>query len=85
MGCHVLLQGIFPNPGIEPVSNTLAGGFFTTAPSGKAARGDFLPECTVGNGTEAFIVMWMNLESVIQSKASQKEKNKYILTHMYEI
>ena len=28
----------------------------------------------------------MNLEPVIQSEVSQKEKNKYcILTHMYEI
>ena len=30
--------------------------------------------------------MWMNLESVIQSEVSQKEKNKYcILTHIYGI
>ena len=29
---------------------------------------------------------WMNLEPVIQSEVSQKEKNKYcILTHIYEI
>ena len=33
-----------------------------------------------------FVVMWMNLESVIQSEVSQKEKNKYcILTHIYGI
>ena len=33
MGCHDLLQGNLPNPGIEPVSLTspaLAGGFLTT-------------------------------------------------------
>ena len=36
------------------------------------------------NETGAFIVMWMNLESVIQSEVSQKEKNKYfILMHIY--
>ena len=30
--------------------------------------------------------MWMDLEIVILSKVSQKEKNKYcILTHIYEI
>ena len=30
----------------------------------------------------SFVEMWMNLESVIQSEVSQKEKNKYrILTH----
>ena len=76
MGCHFLLRGIFPSPGIEPASNTLAGGFLTTAPPGKPAHSDFLPECTVWNGTESFIATWMNLESVIQSKASKKEKNK---------
>ena len=27
--------GDFPNPGIEPVSSALAGGFFTTEPPGK--------------------------------------------------
>ena len=26
---------------------------------------------------------WMNLEPVIQSEVSQKEKDKYILTHIY--
>ena len=33
-----------------------------------------------------FVVIWMNLESVIQSEVSPKEKNKYhILMHIYEI
>ena len=31
-----------------------------------------------------FVVRWMDLESVIQSEVSQKEKNKYpMLTHIY--
>ena len=35
---------------------------------------------------ELFVVRWMDLESVIQSEGSQKEKNKYhMLTHMYGI
>ena len=35
---------------------------------------------------ELFIVRWMDLESVIQSEVSQKEKNKYcMLTHIYRI
>ena len=35
---------------------------------------------------ELFVVRWMNLESVIQSEVSQKEKNKYrMLTHIYGI
>ena len=36
------------------------------------------------NEIESVIVMWMNLQLVIQSEGSQKEKNNYcILTHMY--
>ena len=30
-----------------------------------------------GNGIGSFVVMWMKLESVIQSEVSQKEKNKF--------
>ena len=38
------------------------------------------------NKFESVELRWMNLESVIQSKVSQKEKNKYcILMHMYRI
>ena len=39
VGCHALLQGNRPNPGIEPVSLTspaLAGGFFTTGATWEA-------------------------------------------------
>ena len=38
VGCHFLLQGDLPNPGIEslsPESPEMAGGFFTTEPPGK--------------------------------------------------
>ena len=35
------------------------------------------------NKTESFVEMWMDLETVIQSEVSQKEKNKYrILMHI---
>ena len=38
------------------------------------------------NEIELFVVRWMDLESVIQSKVSQKEKNKYhMLTRIYGI
>ena len=38
------------------------------------------------NEMEVFVVRWMELESVIQSEGSQKEKNKYsMLTHIYGI
>ena len=34
----------------------------------------------------SFVVKWMNLESVIQSEVSQREKNKYSMpTHVYGI
>ena len=33
---------------------------------------------------ELFVLRWIDLESVIQSEVSQKEKNKYcMLTHIY--
>ena len=36
------------------------------------------------NEMELLVVRWMELESVIQSEVSQKEKNKYsMLTHIY--
>ena len=36
------------------------------------------------NEIELFVVGWMNLESVIQSEVSQKEKNNYcMLMHIY--
>ena len=34
VGCHFLLQGNLPDPGIKPASPALAGGFFTTEPPG---------------------------------------------------
>ena len=38
------------------------------------------------NETGSFVETWMDLETVIQSEVSQKEKNKYrILTHVYGI
>ena len=36
------------------------------------------------NEIELFVVRWMDLESVIQSEVSQREKNKYLmLTHIH--
>ena len=35
---------------------------------------------------ESVLVRWMNLEPIIQTEVSQKEKDKYhILTHIYGI
>ena len=38
------------------------------------------------NKSESVVVRWMDLEPVIQSEVSHKEKNKYhILKHIYGI
>ena len=37
------------------------------------------------NAFESVLMRWMNPEPIIQSERSQKEKNKYILTHIYGI
>ena len=38
------------------------------------------------NAFESVLMRWMNLEPIIQSEVSQKEKDKYrILMHIYEI
>ena len=38
------------------------------------------------NAFESVLMWWMNLEPIIQSEVSQKEKDKYcILMHTYEI
>ena len=38
------------------------------------------------NKFESVVVRWMNVEPILQSEVSQKEKNKYwILTHIYGI
>ena len=38
------------------------------------------------NKIEVLVMRWMDLESVIQSEVSQKEKNKYrMLMHIYGI
>ena len=40
---------------------------------------------TKRNAFESVLMKWMNLEPIIQSEVSQKEKDKYILTHIYGI
>ena len=38
------------------------------------------------NSFESVLMRWMDLESIIQSEVSQKEKDKYrILMHIYRI
>ena len=37
------------------------------------------------NAFESVLMRWTNLEPIIQREVSQKEKYKYILTHIYGI
>ena len=37
------------------------------------------------NAFESILMRWMNLESIIQSEASQKEKDKYINTYIWNL
>ena len=37
------------------------------------------------NAFESVLMRWMNLEPIIQSEVSQKEKDKYTLMHIYRI
>ena len=39
-----------------------------------------------GNTVESVLMKWMNLEPIVQSEVSQKEKDKYcILMHVYGV
>ena len=48
VGCHFLLQGFFPNPGIEPMSPALAGGFFTAEPPESPKMALYVVRCPLG-------------------------------------
>ena len=67
VGCHCLLQGNLPDPGINLASlafPTLAGKFFTTEPPGK-------PQCNITQLSKKkkkimpFTAKWMDLEIII--------------------
>ena len=72
---------------------------FTTARTWKEPRGPTTDEwikklwyiysgnySAIKRNTESVLMRWINLEPIIQSEVSQKEKNKYcILTHIYGI
>jgi len=53
----VLPPGDLPNPGIEPTSSALAGGFFTTEPPGKPYRWYIL-------FAKPFNLLWMDAVGV---------------------
>ena len=52
VGCHFLLQGIFPTQGLNPYLTALAGRFFTTEPPGeRAGKGSW--KCYSKNPTDS--------------------------------
>ena len=58
MGCHFLLQGNLPNPGIEPTSAAspaLAGGFLPTVPLGKPKN-----KCHLHKTTQLYTLISMS-------------------------
>ena len=61
--CYFLLQGIFPNPGIEPVFLALASEFFTTVSPGNSIEGKIVVKYKNPNkcpGT-SLVVQWLGI------------------------
>ena len=72
-----------PNPGIEPRCPTLQADSLPAELLGKPME---YYTATERNEIRSFVDMWMNLESLIQSEVSRKEKNKcHILTHIWNL
>ena len=59
VGCHFLLQGIFPNPGIEPRSPALKADTLTSEPPGKQLSHYFMANRWGNNGnSERLYFVW---------------------------
>ena len=55
VGCYFLLQGIFPNPGIEPGSPALLADPLPSEPLGKQCN---LESCIQVPGMDVLICLW---------------------------
>ena len=63
----------------------IAGGFFTSWATREVTTMEYYSTIK-RNEFESVLMRWMNLEHIIQSEVSQKEKNKYhLLTRVYGI
>ena len=77
VGCHFLLQGIFPSQGLKPGLLHYRQTLYCLSHQGSPMK---------KNAFESVLMRWMKLEPIIQSEVSQKEKHHYsILTHIYGI
>ena len=92
--------GDLPNPGIKPRSPASQTDSLPFEPPGKPicpSTDEWIKKlwyiytmeyysAIKRNTFESFLTRWMNLEPIIQSEVSQKEKDKYcILRHIYGI
>ena len=88
VGSLSLLLGTLPDPGIEPGSPVLQVDSLSAELLGKPIVYYTMKCYSVikKNKFESVLVRWMNLEPIIQSKVSQKQKKKCsILMHIYGI
>ena len=73
-------SGDLPNPGTQPISPALAGGFFTAEQPRKPENGLLLSH---KNEIMPLSATWMDLETIITSEVSQTERDKYhVITQM---
>ena len=70
VGCHFLLQGNLPDPGMEPMSPALAGGFLTTEPPGEVHSAIIGILCSSAVGV--CCTAWCSVESSAGRAASCK-------------
>ena len=77
-------SGDLPNPGIKPGSPALQIDALPSVPPGKPTMEYYF---TIKKNTfESVLMRWMELEPILQSEVSQKEKHQYsILKHIYGI
>ena len=85
-GIDFLLQGIFPNQGLNLQHVCLLHWQADSLPlSHLGSPLEYYPAIE-RNKIESYIVMWMNLEPITRSEVSQKTKNKYyVSTYIYGI